>query len=91
MIRCSRMDGDMRRDHGGGVANTLFHRGLVVWPSKPTVDSFRVWSQNLVVAWDGLRGNMWHHNEACIDAKQSHEELVVLRCTNLKLAHFGPR
>ena len=39
---------------------------------------------------DGLRGGMWCHHEACVDTKQSHEKLMVVRCTDLHLDYFAP-
>jgi hypothetical protein len=48
VIGWSRIDSDTRRDHGGGVAETLLQLGLVVWPSKPPTCGFvRFGPQNL--------------------------------------------
>jgi hypothetical protein len=38
----------------------------------------------------GMRGVTWHHHEACVEAKQSREEIVAIRCTGLELDHFAP-
>ena len=47
--------------------------------------------QNPVGVRDGFGGSMWHHHEACIKAKQSHEGLVVVICTDQKMDRFAPR
>jgi hypothetical protein len=38
----------------------------------------------------GTRGVTWHHCEACVEAKQSCEEIVAIRCIDLELDHFVP-
>ena len=48
--------------------------------------SLKTWNR----VWLGLWGGTWPHREACIDAKQSHEELVVVGCLDLKLDDFAP-
>ena len=40
---------------------------------------------------DGVWDDTWRHHEACVEAKQSREELVAIRCLDLKLDHFAPR
>lgn len=47
--------------------------------------------QNSVGVWNGLGGDTWRHHEACVEVKQRREELVVVRCTYLKLDDFAPR
>jgi len=56
--------------------------GLVVWASKSPVDGFRVWASKLgsVV---GIRGGMWHHHEASIQAKLSDEGHVTVESADL--------
>jgi hypothetical protein len=76
--RAIKDEGDTCRDRGGGVANTLLQG---VWRFGP---------QNPVRVRYGLGGGMWCHHEACIEVKQSREELVAVRCINLKLDHFAP-
>jgi hypothetical protein len=36
----------------------------------------------------GTKGGMWHHREACVEANQSREEIVVVKCTNEELGHL---
>jgi hypothetical protein len=38
----------------------------------------------------GTTFRMWCHHEACVEAKQSLEELIVFGCLDLKLDHFAP-
>ena len=40
---------------------------------------------------DGVWDDTWRHHEACVEAKQSHEELVAIRCLDLKLDHYALR
>jgi len=47
--------------------------------------------QNLVGVPAGTGGGMWHHCEACAEAKQSRKERVAIGCTNQDLDHFAPR
>jgi hypothetical protein len=44
---------DMCRDCGGGVADTLLQRGLVVWVSKPPADGFRIWASKPGCSFSG--------------------------------------
>ena len=37
-----------------------------------------------------MGGGTWRHHESCVKAKQSHEELVAIGLTDLKLDHFVP-
>jgi hypothetical protein len=50
---------------------------------------FRFGSQNPIEVQDGLGGGTWHHCEACVEGKQSHEELVAIGCIDLKLDPFA--
>jgi hypothetical protein len=51
---------------------------------------FEFGHQNLVVVSAGMRGGMWRHREACVEAKESHGEHVAIRYTYHKLDHFTP-
>jgi hypothetical protein len=81
VIGQSRTDGDMCRDRGGGIVDMLLQLGFIVWVSKPPVDSLPGLGLKIQ---DGVRGNTWHHRKACVEAKYSHEWLVV-ECTYLYL------
>jgi hypothetical protein len=59
--------------------------GLVVWASRPLGRQFFGIGDR-----DGLGGSMWRHREACVKVKQSHEELMAVRCIDLELDHFAP-
>jgi hypothetical protein len=64
----------------------------MVLTSKPPVDTgFGFGPQNLVRFPGGTSGSMWRLREACVEAKQSREELVAVRRSDLKLDHFAPR
>jgi hypothetical protein len=39
----------------------------------------------------GMGGGTWCYREACVEMKQSREELMVIGCTDLKLDDFAPR
>jgi hypothetical protein len=61
------------------------HGGLVVKPRKSTQRYGRrvfnrVWPQNsAVVIPVGIGGDMWHHHEGCVKAKQLRVEHVAVR------------
>ena len=46
--------------------------------------------QNLVGVPMGTEGGTWCHREACIEAKKSHEEPVVIGWMDLEFDHFAP-
>jgi hypothetical protein len=74
----------------GGVADTLL---LAVWwfrPQNHRWTVFRLEAQNLSAVLTGIGGNMWHHREACVEAKLSHEGRVAIGCFCLKLDHYVP-
>jgi hypothetical protein len=72
---------DMCRDCGGGVADMLLQRGLLVRISKPLANAFRIWASKPGCSFSENGRSTWHHREACIEAKQSHEEHVTFKCT----------
>jgi hypothetical protein len=68
----------------------LLQRGLLVWISKPPVNGFRIWASKPGCSFSENGRSTWHHREACIEVKQSHEEHVTFKCTYHKLDHFTP-
>ena len=80
----------MCRDRGRRRRGYASPVGLVIWASKPLADGFLVWASKLGWSSDGNgRRRIWHHCEAYVEAKQSHEEPVAVRCTDLKIDHFA--
>jgi len=45
--------------------------------------------QNTVGVQTGMGGDTWHHREAYVEAKQSHEERVAVKCIDQELNHFA--
>jgi hypothetical protein len=70
--------------------------GLVVDPRKTTQHYRRrvfdrVWHQNSVVSvLAGIKGGVWRHHEACIEAKQLRVERVAIRSKCQELGPFRP-
>jgi hypothetical protein len=63
----------------------------VVWASKPLGGRFlKFGSQEPVGVPIGMGGDTWRHHKVCVEAKQSREEHVDMRCLDLKLDHFAP-
>ena len=65
---------------------------VVSWfvPRKHRRTVFGFEPQNLVRVLVGTGGDTWRHHEACVEAKQSREELMFVRCTHLKVDYFAP-
>lgn len=47
--------------------------------------------QNLVGVAAGMGGGTWRHLEAYVEAKQSREGPMAIRCTNIELDHFASK
>lgn len=52
---------------------------MIVWVSKSLMSGLT--SLGLKTGSDESQ-DMWHHNEACIEAKRSHEGAMSVRCTD---------
>lgn len=59
--------------------------GLGLKISERTFSQFR--PQKLGGVSMESRSGTWYHREACFDAKQSHEEPVTIRSTDLEVDH----
>ena len=81
-------DGDTCRDYGGGVADTLLQGVCWFGPQNHRRIVFGFGPQNLVGVSTGTGGGTWSHREACVEAKQSHEETMDIGCTDLELDIF---
>ena len=81
-------DSDMCRDRGGGVADTLLQGVCWFGPQNHRRIVFGFGPQNLVGVSAGTGGGTWSHREACVEAKQSHEEPMDIGCTDLELDIF---
>ena len=88
MIRWSRMDGDTRQDHGGGIADTLLQLGLAVWALKPLVDGFARFG--LRKTRNGVWCGTWRHREGYVEAKHSHEGSVAVGWKEFNLDNYAP-
>jgi hypothetical protein len=85
--------GDTRRDRRVGIADMILERGLTIWASKPPANGFQVWAKP---GWSSGWTWRWHVESSRslsrgLEAKQSCEELVAVRCIDQKMDHFAPR
>jgi hypothetical protein len=59
-----------------------------VWRVEPQNHQWMVsgfGSQNSGVVLAGIGGGMWHHHEACVEVKLSHERRVAVGSTDLRV------
>jgi hypothetical protein len=63
---------------------------FVVEPQNHPVVSFAEFGphNSLVAILAGMRGDMWHHYEGWVEAKQLSVERVAIRSKSLEFVHF---